>query len=490
MSTVLSTRATERRGPHYLVTLTLLVTAGVSFAFMQTLVVPALPFFQREFDTTASWVAWIATGFLLSSSVLTPILGKLGDTYGKKRLLVISMAVFGLASVAAAFSTSLAMIVFFRVVQGAGAAVFPLAFGIIRDEFPPERVGIGIGTMSSVFGLGGGIGLVSSGAILQALSWPWLFLIGAVPALAVAALIAWIVPESRTRIQSRPDWLGGATLSLALVGLLLAVSEGNAWGWLSPGVLGLFAASGALFALWVRIERRVPDPMVDLASLSSRPMAVTNATTVLIGFAMFGSFILLPGFVQAPGDVPAQVAEQVTYGFDASPVMTGLFFLPSSLAMLLAGPLAGAAGTRFGAAWPLRFGLASIALGVFLIAFFHDAPWMIFVFMMFHGIGVAAALSAVGNLVVENVSAADTGVASGMNSIMRTTGAAFGAQISSAVVTAYAIPSTTVPLEAGYTIALAISASAALFGLALTTLLSPPGGRMRGLQRRRVAVRA
>jgi hypothetical protein len=115
---------------------------------------------------------------------------------------------------------------------------------------------------------------------------------------------------------------------------------------------------------------------------------------------------------------------------------------------------------------------------------------MIFVFMMFHGIGVAAALSAVGNLVVENVSAADTGVASGMNSIMRTTGAAFGAQISSAVVTAYAIPSTTVPLEAGYTIALAISASAALSGLALTTLLSPPGGRMRGLGRRRVAVRA
>ena len=292
MRTVDYAHAPERRGPHYLVTLALLVTAGVSFAFMQTLVVPALPFFQREFDTTASWVAWIATGFLISSSVLTPILGKLGDTYGKKRLLVISMAVFGLASVAAAFSTSLAMIVFFRVVQGAGAAVFPLAFGIIRDEFPPERVGIGIGTMSSVFGLGGGIGLVSSGAILQALSWPWLFLIGAVPALAVAALIALIVPESRTRIQSRPDWLGGATLSLALVGLLLAVSEGNSWGWLSPGVLGLFAASAALFAVWVRIERRVRDPMIDLATLSSRPMAVTNATTVLIGFAMFGSFIL------------------------------------------------------------------------------------------------------------------------------------------------------------------------------------------------------
>ena len=483
-----ATPATRRSGPHYLVTLALLVTAGVSFAFMQTLVVPALPFFQREFDTTASWVAWIATGFLLSSSVLTPILGKLGDSYGKKRLLVISMAVFGLASVAAAFSTSLAMIVFFRIVQGAGAAVFPLAFGIIRDEFPPERVGVGIGTMSSVFGLGGGIGLVSSGAILQTLTWPWLFLIGAVPALVVAVLIWFVVPESRTRVRSRPDWLGGATLSLALVGLLLGVSEGNSWGWLSPGVLGLFAASGALFALWVGIERRAPDPMVDLDTLASRPMAVTNAVTVLIGFSMFGSFILLPGFVQAPAGLPPTVADQVTYGFGASPVAAGLFFLPSSLAMLLAGPLAGAMGTRFGAAWPLRAGLGSIAAGVFLIAIFHDAPWMIYVFMMLHGIGVAAALSAVGNLVVENVSSTDTGVASGMNSIMRTTGAAFGAQISSALVTAFVIPSTTVPLELGYTIALSISALAAVLGLAMTALLSPRARIPRALRRQRAAV--
>lgn len=483
-------RREDRRRPHYLVTLGLLVTAGVSFAFMQTLVVPALPFFQREFDTTATWVAWIATGFLLSSSVCTPILGKLGDAYGKKRLLVISMAIFGLASVAAAFSTSLAMIVFFRVVQGAGAAVFPLAFGIIRDEFPPERVGVGIGTMSSVFGLGGGIGLVSSGAILQALTWPWLFLIGAVPALLVAALIAWIVPESPTRIHSRADWLGGGTLSLALVLLLLAVSEGNSWGWASPGVLGLFGAAALLFALWVRIERRVAEPMVDLASLASRPMLVTNAATVLIGFSMFGSFILLPAFVQAPNGLPAGVAEQVTYGFGASPVATGLFFLPSSVAMLFAGPLAGAVGTRFGAVWPLRIGLASIATGVLLIAFFHGSPWMIYVFMMFHGIGVAAALSAVGNLVVENVSASDTGVASGMNSIMRTTGAAFGAQVSSAVVTAIALPGTSVPLELGYTVALSVSAGAALVGLAISGLLSPPGGRMRTLGPARARVAA
>lgn len=159
-----------------MVTLALLTVAGISFALMQTLVVPALPFFQREFHTTASWVTWIATGFLLSSSVLTPILGKLGDAYGKERLLVISMAIFGIASLGAAFAWSLASLIAFRIIQGTGAAVFPLSFGIIRDEFPPEKIGLGIGTVSSVFGAGGGVGLVLSGVILEHLTWHWLFL--------------------------------------------------------------------------------------------------------------------------------------------------------------------------------------------------------------------------------------------------------------------------------------------------------------------------
>src|ERR671911_2549551 len=133
--------AVHEQRQHYGVTLALLTVAGISFAVMQTLVIPALPFFQREFDTTASWATWIATGFLLSSSVLTPILGKLGDSYGKKRMLVISLGIFGLASLGAAAAWDLPSLIAFRVLQGVGAAVFPLAFAIIRDEFPPERVG-------------------------------------------------------------------------------------------------------------------------------------------------------------------------------------------------------------------------------------------------------------------------------------------------------------------------------------------------------------
>ena len=466
---------TPRRS--WLAILALLVTAGISFAFMQTLVVPALPFFQREFDTSSTWVTWIATGFLLSSSVLTPILGKLGDAYGKKRLLVISLVIFGVASLGAAASTSLAMLVGFRVLQGAGAAVFPLSYGIIRDEFPPERVGLAIGTVSSVFGVGGGVGLLMSGIILATLSWPWLFIIGAVPVLAAALLIGVLVPESRERVRSKPDWLGGSLLSLALVALLLGVSEGNAWGWSSPGVLGLLLGSAVLFWAWVRVERRVQDPMVDMTTFTKRSLAVTNAVTFFVGFAMFGSFLLVPGFVQAPSGLPPELAARVDYGFGASLAMTGLFFLPSSILMVLAGPLAGSLSDRVGSALPLRLGLGSIALGIFLLAFVHDAPWTVYVLMCFHGVGIACALSAVGSLVIDNVEPSETGVATGMNSIMRTIGAAFGGQVSAAIVSAVTIPGTPVPSEMGYTIALSVAASAALAGLLLSFALGPRSHR-------------
>ena len=184
------------------------------------------------------------TGFLLSSSVLTPILGKLGDAHGMKRVLVWALVIFALASLGAALAPSLPVLIGFRVLQGVGAAVFPLSFGIIRDELPPEKVALGIGTVSSAFGVGGGVGLVLSGAILEHLGWQWLFVLGSLPALVAAALIHRWVPDSPRRAAGRADWRGAALLSLALVTLLVALSEAAEWGWGSMRVLGLAGVVG------------------------------------------------------------------------------------------------------------------------------------------------------------------------------------------------------------------------------------------------------
>src|SRR5262245_23791368 len=232
----------EHTRQHYNFTLAILTIAGTAYALQQTMVIPALPALQRELNTTTTWVTWVLTILLLVASVSTPILGKLGDQYGKERLLVISLALFLFGCVGAAAAWNIWILILFRAVQGLGAAVFPLSFGIIRDEFPREKVGVGIGLLSAVFGVGGGLGIVFSGLIVDHLSWRWLFIFGAIPVAVAAILVDRFVPESPITTASRVDVLGAFLLSAGLVSLLLALTEGESWGWTSAGVLGLFAS--------------------------------------------------------------------------------------------------------------------------------------------------------------------------------------------------------------------------------------------------------
>ncbi|HWT23002.1 MAG TPA: MFS transporter [Solirubrobacteraceae bacterium] len=462
---------TPRDAASHRLILALLTTAGISLAVMQTMVIPALPFFQREFETSASWVTWLVTGFLLSSSILTPILGKLADAHGKKRLLVISLGIFGVASLGAACAWSIGSLVAFRALQGFGAAVFPLSFGIIRDEFPPEKVGVAIGTVSSVFGVGGGVGLVASGLIVEHLSWHWLFVAGAVPILASAILIARYVPESPVRTPARPDYAGAAALSAGFAAVLVALSEGAPWGWTSPGVLALGGGGAIVLALWAAFERRVAEPLVDVGALLRPGMAGTNAVTVLVGFSITGFFVLVPGFVQAPPDVAG-------YGFGASVAESGAILLPFSLAMILAGPAGGALGTRHGRVVPLRIGLALGAAALALLACLHGEAWMLAAWLPLMGCGMAFCLAAIGALVIDHSRPEETGVNSGMNSIMRTAGAACGAQIAAAIVSAHAGPGG-LPAESGFALAFAMASVALVAALVPTLLIGGRGRRTR-----------
>jgi MFS family permease len=323
-----------------------------------------------------------------------------------------------------------------------------------------------------VFGAGGGIGLVLSGVIIEHLTWHWLFLIGAIPVLASTVLLAIFVPESPVKFPTKPDYVGALTLSLALASLLIAISEGTNWGWTSAGVLTLLAAAAVLFTLWVSVERRVPEPLVDLRTFARREMAATNVTTLLMGFSMFATFILLPNFVQIPLGLPPELAGQIDYGFGASPVEVGLFFVPSSIAMMITGPLAGALGTRIGNERTLRIGISFLVLALVLLAAFHHAPWTIYVWMVFLGIGLAFSFASLGTLVIQYSAPGETGVASGMNTIMRTIGGALGAQVAAAIISANTIAGTEIPLERGFTLAWTIGAAGALVALLPTFLLS------------------
>jgi EmrB/QacA subfamily drug resistance transporter len=450
---------TEER-QHYGVTLGALVIGALAYALSQTLVAPALPEIQRELHTTTTAVTFVLTGYLLSASVATPVVGRLGDMFGKERMLVATMSVFALGSLVAALSHSIELLIAGRVIQGVGGAVFPLSFGIIRDEFPRERVATGIGLISATFGIGGGVGLVLSGLIVDNLSYEWLFWLGLV-VIAIAIVATHLfVPESPIKVPAKIDWGGAALLSAGLIALLVAVSEGNAWGWGSARVLGLLAAAVVLLSVWARFEQRVPQPLVDMNMMRARAVFTTNLTGLLVGFGMFGSFILIPQFVQMP--------PSAGFGFGATVTQAGLFLLPSTVVMLVAGPFAGWLGGRFGSKLPLVLGTLIGAVSFVWLAAAHDERWMIYVGVALLGFGIGFSFAAMANLIVEAVDQTQTGVATGMNTIMRTIGGALGGQIAASIVAGH-IAAGGLPVESGFTTAFVMSAlgMAAAFALAL-----------------------
>jgi EmrB/QacA subfamily drug resistance transporter len=465
----------EPERQHYNVTLGILTLAGTAFALQQTMVIPALPALQRELDTTTTWVTWVLTVFLLSASVATPVLGKLGDQYGKERVLVVSLCLFLLGSIVAAVSWNIWILIGARAIQGAGGAIFPLSFGIIRDEFPREKLGVAIGLVSAVFGIGGGFGIVLSGVIVDNFSWRWLFIVGAIGIAVAVVLVHRFVPESPVKTPSRVDVLGASLLSGGLIAMLLALTEGESWGWTSARVLGLAAVALVLLVIWVVAELHVAEPMVDMRMLARREVLLTNITALIAGFAMFGAFVLVPNFVEMANGYSSTVQRLVDYGFDASATEAGLYLLPSSITLLFAGPLAGLFGRRVGYKWPLACGLALVAVSAGALAEWHDEPWQVLVTMAVLGVGVGFAYAAMATLITEAVRPTETGVATGMNTVMRTVGGVVGGQVGAALLAAHTIRGTNeVPSVVGFEQAFAICAVAALLGAGIAVFVTPP----------------
>jgi EmrB/QacA subfamily drug resistance transporter len=444
-------RAAETPRQHYGITLAVLATSALAYAVSQTMVAPALPEIQHAIGVSQNSVTWVLTVYLLTASIATPVFGRLGDMFGKEKVLLGVLVGFGAGSVVAALSHSLPLLIAGRAIQGAGGAVFPLAFGIIRDEFPKEKVAQAIGLISATFGIGGGAGLVLAGVITDTLNYEWIFWVAAIVIAIAAVMTHFFVPESPVRSESaKIDWSGAALLSIGLASLLLGVSQGNSWGWSSPRVLGLFALAAVVLAAWVRFEARHPAPLVNMGMMRRRGVWTTNLVGLLVGYGMFSSFVMIPQFVQT--------SAVAGYGFSASVIEAGLFMVPSTIAMLFAGPISGWMGGRYGSRVPLTIGTILSALAFGWLALEHAHEWQFIVGTALMGLGIGFAFAAMANSVVESVLPTETGVATGMNTIMRTIGGSIGAQLAAAIVTGSLIAGTNFPAEAGYKEAFAISA--------------------------------
>jgi EmrB/QacA subfamily drug resistance transporter len=453
------------RRPHYALTFAVLLLAALAFALLQSLVAPALPELQHALHTSPTGVSWIFTIYLLAASVATPIAGRLGDMFGKERVLVVVLIALAVGSVVSALSTSIAPMIGGRALQGIGGAVFPLGIGIVRDEFPGARVATGISLISATFAVGGGIGIMLAGPIVHHLGYHYLFWVPLVPVL-LALVATWLfVPESPVRSPGRVNWQGAVLLSGWLVCLLLGLSEAPTWGWLSVRVLGLFALALVLLPAWIRAESRSGEPLVDMKMMRVRGVWTVNLATVLIGFGMYNSFLLIPQFVELP--------TSTGFGFGASVTGAGLFLLPSTIAMLISSPIAGRLAGRIGSRIPLVAGAAFSAAAFVLLAAAHSERWEVYLASAILGIGIGLAFASMSNLIVEAVSSEQTGIASGMNTIMRTVGGALGTTIAASVI-AGSLSSSGLPRESGFVIAFVLSASALFVGVVAALIVPRP----------------
>jgi MFS family permease len=385
----------------------------------------------------------VLTAYLLSASVATPILGRLGDMYGKERLLMLVLVMLAMGTLISAVASSLWLMLLGRVIQGAGGGIFPLAFSIIRDEFPARRVPGAIGLVSSLLGIGGGAGVVFAGIVTQSLSYHWLFWFPLAMIVVTAFLTRRYIPESPVRSPGVINYRAAGLMTLGISAVLLAITETSTWGWGSPKTLGLLAVGILVILAWVREELRSREPLVDMRMMAIRGVWTTNTVAFLIGVGMYSSFILLPEFVQEPASTG--------YGFGASVTVAGLFLLPATIAIVVVGQMAGVLERRIGSRGSLIGGAAFALASYALLVIDRSQELDVYLAAGLLGIGIGLSFSAMANLIVQNVRQEQTGVATGMNAVTRTLGGAFGGQLA-ATLLASNLGAGGLPTSSGFTL--------------------------------------
>jgi EmrB/QacA subfamily drug resistance transporter len=443
---------------------------ALAFSLAQTSVLPALPAMQRELDAGPQGVAWVVTAYLISAAVVTPIAGRLGDMFGKRRVLLMALAILTGGSALSAVGGSLGVIIAGRVVAGVGAAgVLPLAFGLLREGLSPERLPRAIGLVSASMGVGAAFGLLLGGFVIDLTHFRWIFILGAgISATAVVA-VALVVRESRDRPGGRVDVYGTFVLAVGLAVPLVVISEANDWGWLSARTVGLLAVGFAILVGWIKYQQRSDDPLIDISTLAHATVAMTNVATVFVGFGLIGAFILIPQLAQAPPDAGHGL------GLDAG--AAALITAPGAVAMFLLGPVAGMLGAWAGNKALLAAGCVITGVGLVLLAAEHASVTSLVGFGVVTLGGVGVALAAMPNLIVEVVPPSRTGEATGINVLMRLVGASLGSQVIAAVLASSTVGEAGLPQASAYTAAFLVTAGAAFSAAVVAVLVPTPRRR-------------
>ncbi|TYL52841.1 MFS transporter [Agromyces mariniharenae] len=437
------------------ITFLAVATSFTAVASLQSLIIPVLSTIGADLGADAVGQTWMLTAWLISAAVATPLLGRAGDLVGRRRMYLLALGAVAVGSLLSAFAPNLTVMLFARVLQGLGAAVFPLGFGLVRDAFPPARLAGAIGGLSAIMAVGSGLGTVIAGPVSAVIGWRGLFALPLVLA-ATGLVLGWFgLARSTTRATGRINVLAAVLLSGWLVALLLPLSSGNQWGWGSPIVLSLFVVAAILAAAWVAVELRSRNPLVDMKIMRLPAVWTTNATALLTGAAMFGVWAYLPRLAETP------TSSGYGLGVDAS--TAGLIMLPMLVTMASVGFVAGPLSRVLPFAAQLTLGAFLSALASLGIAFLHDNVWTLAAAAAVLGLGTGLVTSSTPNLIVRSVPADQVGIATGMNANIRTIGGAIGTTVFAAAIGA-TLGAAGLPAESGYVAAFVIGAVLALVG--------------------------
>ncbi|MFB7251172.1 MFS transporter [Microbacterium sp. NPDC056234] len=457
-STPLPRRAARRPRSAGLV---LFALSAVVFAFslMQTLVVPALPTVGADLGANAQGTGWILTAFLLSGAVLAPVVGNFGDRFGHRRVLLIVLAVFTIATLAAAAAPNLGVLLAARVLQGISTATFPLALALARTLLTGPKLAAAFGWIPGMIGLGAGIALVIGGVIVDALSWRWLFVIGSALIVVSAVMaIVWVPRASAPTVNRRTDWPGIALLAGGLVGVLLAVSQGSTWGWASPLTITIGAAGIVLLVALVLVEMRTAAPVVDVRTFRHAPLVLISVLTVAVGFVPYVCYIALPPLMQA--------SAATGYGHGMTVTASALAMLPSAVFVFFGGRVTPALVARWGAGSTGLISAVVMGIGGAGLALWPTMPWAVIVSFSILGLGNGIGYAICAQLVMRHSPAEETGAATGLNSVVRTIGSAAAAPVVAALLAASAADAAT-----GYAIVFWVAVGASVVGAAASVAL-------------------
>jgi MFS family permease len=434
----------------------------VLVSISQTIVVPLLPELPAITHSRPSDVSWLITVTLLTGAVFTPLLGRAGDMYGKRRVLLIALSSMVVGSLLCASSSNLSVLIVGRAFQGAAVAVVPLGISILRDELPPRRVIPSIAIMSSTLGIGAAFGIPAATLVVEYANWHTMFWINLGLGVLDIVLVLLIVPESAIRTRGRFDILGAVGLSAFLVCLLLAVSKSSAW---TTTIVGLSAAAILMVPLWGWYELRTKSPLVDLR-VSARPAVLfTNLGALLIGFAFYANSLSTAQLVQEP--------TWTGYGLGESIVVSGLCLLPGGVAMVLLSPVSARISSARGPRFTLAIASVLMAAGYVVRLFTSSNVAGIVIGATVVSAGTAVAYSALPALIMHAVPVTETAAANGLNTLMRTIGQAICSTIVASVLAGVTISSggRVAPALSAYLIVFVIAGISALVAAGLVMFI-------------------